>query len=283
MADYREGIDKSPRAAELREELKEKSLSTKLKEMGFDERTFMVVKGNSWDTVKVSDGNRDEKGQLVENPYASFGGTHKHPSNNYTDYRVSMSDFELYDNEMLAKRTGNTTEKYFDNGLVGSNNGVYAAKANGGEMIITEDPDIYYALRDQLDFRDGMGVPMSNGGIIMDPKKNQEFESMKWACARKADREGQEKRTAAVQRGDIITTYDPNDKGSDGVYRNVRHYEKQSNGDFRAISKYEASDKLGLKMQYEANTPQSIATGQKLDGAETSKMLANKFIDYRGR
>ena len=241
--------------------------------MGFDEQTFMVVTGNSWDRVKVSDGKCDEKGQLVEDPYLSFGGTHKNPDN-----KGHSSDFELCDEAMLSREG-----KYFDNGMVGSNNGLYAAKAFGGEMIITKDRDIYYALRDQLGFREGLGVPMSNGGIIMDPKKNQEFESMKWACARKADREGQEKRTAAVQRGDIITTYDPNDKDSDGIYRNVRHYEKQSNGDFRAISKYEASNKLGLALQYESNTQQSIATGQKLDAAETNKMLSNKFIDYRGR
>ncbi len=274
MVYYREGVDKSPRAAELLEELKKKSLSTKLKEMGFDEQTFVVVTGNSWDRVKVSDGKCDEKGQLVEDPYLSFGGTHKNPDNK--GYR---SDFELCDEAMLSREG-----KYFDNGMVGSNNGLYAAKAFGGEMIITKDRDIYYALRDQLGFREGLGVPMSNGGIIMDTEKNREFERMKLACARKADRKGQEKRTAAVQRGDIITTYDPNDKDADGTYRNVRHYEKTSDGCLRSISMYEASNKLQLSAQYTANSVNSIQNGgEKLDINDTNKMLANKFIDYRGR
>jgi len=164
-------------------------------------------------------------------------------------------------------------------GMVGSNNGVYAAKVfQGKEMIITKDPEIIYALRDQLGFADGMGVPMSNGGIIID----REFDNMKFNCARKADREGQELRTDAVQRGDIITTYDPNDK-TDGVYNNVRHYEKNKDGSFKSIDKYEASYKLKEQLQYGADTHESINRGQKLDGAATNKMLADKWINYGGR
>ena len=150
-------------------------------------------------------------------------------------------------------------------------------------MIITKDPKIIWALRDELGFADGLGVPMSNGGIIIDYEKRREFDNMKFCCARKADREGQELRTAAVQRGDIITTYDPNDKGSDGVYKNVRHYEKTKDGHLKSIDRYQASHILQEQLQYGADTQASISRGQKLDGAATSKMLSDKWIDYGGR
>lgn len=251
-----------------------KTLSDKLKEMGFDEKTFMTV--GKYETIKVSDGQRDAQGKLVENPYMSFGGQHRHPSD-----EQHRTDFEIEDAAMGRAGPGGKIAV----GMVGSNNGMYAAKVWGGsEMIITKDPKVIEALREQLHFADGLGVPMSNGGVMVDYKKQQEFEGMKWACARKADREGQEKRTAAVQRGDIITTYDPNDKGEDGVYRNVRHYEKTPDGNLRSISMYEATNKLQLSAQYAANSTNSIQNGgEKLDIAETNKMLASKWINYGGR
>ncbi|MBQ8671171.1 MAG: hypothetical protein IJ525_01475 [Alphaproteobacteria bacterium] len=254
-----------------------KPLSTKLKEMGFAENTFMVVK--DYENIKVSDGQTDGHYNLVENPYASFGGQHVHPYEKEKG-AFARNDFQVYDDEMAGQDIGGKTAV----GMVGSNNGVYAAKVyHGKEMIITKDPEIIYALRDQLHFADGMGVPMSNGGIIIDYEKRREYDNMKFCCARKADREGQELRTAAVQRGDIITTYDPNDKGSDGVYKNVRHYEKTKDGHLKSIDRYQASHILQEQLQYGADTQASISRGQKLDGAATSKMLSDKWIDYGGR
>ncbi len=251
-----------------------KNLSDKLKEMGFDEKTFMVVK--EWENIKVSEGQRDGSGQLIENPYLSFGGQHRHPSD-----EQHRTDFEIEDASMGRAGPGGKIAV----GMVGSNNGMYAAKVfHGNEMIITQDPQIIDTLRKELNFAEGLGVPMSNGGVMVDYKRQQEFENMKWACARKADREGQEKRTAAVQRGDIITTYDPNDKSADGVYNNVRHYEKTPDGNLRSISVYEASNKLQLNAQYNANSTNSIQNGgEKLDIAKTNSMLASKLINYGGR
>ncbi len=249
-----------------------KSLSTKLKEMGFDENTFVVVK--KYDNIKVSD-HYGSNGQLEENPYMSFGGEHRDPRDS-----ARRTDFERYNDEMMKS----SPDGKIAVGMVGSNNGVYAAKVfQGDEMIITKDPQITWALQRELGFADGMGVPLSNGGVIMDYDKRKQFDNMAWACARKADREGQELRTAAVQRGDIITTYDPNNMSPDGLYRNVRNYEKQKDGSLRSIDYAEVSHKLGLDMQHESLTKASIDTGQKLDGAAVNKMLADKWINYSGR
>lgn len=145
---------------------------------------------------------------------------------------------------------------------------------HGNELILTKDPDIYFALA-ELGFKDCLGVPMSNGGVIVDNKQREAFENMKYQCARKADAQGQKKRTAAVQRGDIITTYDPNDKGSDGVYRNVRHYEIGDYGTVRAISMYEASNKLQMNKQHGANEVSGISISNSLD-----RNTANKFLEH---
>ena len=241
-----------------------KPLSQKLVEMGFDRDTFMVAKFD----VKVGE-RIEDNGTVTPNPYLSFGPEHRGPNGN------GRTNGEL-DDEYIGAAIGG----------IGANNGLYSAMTKyGNQIIITKDPEIYRALS-SLGFKDGLGVPMSNGGVIQDPKLRESFESMKWACARKADREGQEKRTAAVQRstpnGDIITTYDPNDISNSGCYRNIRHYEKTPEGNLRSISVYEASEKLKLNTQYAANTQQSMG-GNKLDGAETNKMIASSWIDYSKR
>lgn len=138
---------------------REHSLSGVLKEMGFPEDSYMVVrKGDN--SVKVGD-HYDANGQLVENPYSTFGGYHKHPN----------SELDMYDdnNEYMRKFCCSSNGQ-IPNGITGSNNGVYSAQAYGGdEVIVTKDRRIKEALEEQLSFKkDVMGVPLSNGGIIMD-------------------------------------------------------------------------------------------------------------------
>lgn len=240
-----------------------KTLSEKLKEMGFDERSFMAVKYEA----KVADHieiNKEGHSEKKADPYLSFGPEHRHPSAN------GWTDGELNDQYMGAAIGG-----------IGSNNGIYSAQAkHGREIIITQDREIYNALQ-RLGFKeDSIGVPMSNGGIFVDDKQQAQFDEMKFVCARKRDLEGQEKRTAAVQRGDIITTYDPNDKDADGIYRNVRHYEKSENGGLRSVSMVEASHKLQSQQQYGANTNESISKGKELDNKVVQQMLANNWVRY---
>ncbi len=236
-----------------------KSLSTKLKEMGFDERSFMVLRHE----VKIGE-RIEENGTVTPNPYLSCGPAHRHPSGN------GRTDGELNDDNIGAAIGG-----------IGSNNGLYSAQTKyGHEIIITEDREIYNALQ-RLGFKENsIGVPMSNGGVFADYKQQQEFSGMKFTCARNRDMEGLEKRTAAVQRGDIITTYDPNNKDENGMYRNVRHYEKSADGSFRSISMYEASHKLQTQQQYGANTNESINKGEKLDSQVVQQMLSNRYVRY---
>ncbi|MBQ8671976.1 MAG: hypothetical protein IJ525_05605 [Alphaproteobacteria bacterium] len=89
------------------------------------------------------------------------------------------------------------------------------------------------------------------------------------------DQKGQESRTAAVQRGDVITTYDPNDKDSTGHYNNVRHYYAKEDGSLKPISKEMAGEIL--KGKQSPNHEQSITNGQKID----AKAIMNYAkIDY---
>ena len=112
---------------EVSAEMKTKSLSAKLKEMGFDEKTFMVI--GKHDTIRVSD-YCDNNGNRIENPYLTFGGNYIRPSD---DGRM-MTDFERYDKQMAENSSGKVAV-----GLVGSNNGYYCAKIFGqDEMIITK-------------------------------------------------------------------------------------------------------------------------------------------------
>lgn len=245
-----------------------KPLSTKLKEMGFSENTFMVI--GKYDKLDVADGY-DQTGHLKKSEYLSFD-PQKYTKLN--DYDIPRTEFDRMD-EAIEKSQGGRIPA----GGLGSNNGIYTAKAfQGGEMIITKDPEIYYALRDKLHFaEDVVETPLSNGGTIMDPKQSMNFQRMEYNCKAKADSDGIEKRTAAVQRGDIITTYDPTDKEAGGdCYKNVRHYEKMPNGSFKAISMYEASNKLKLNLQHASNQVSRIDSAQKLDGLAVQKILSNR-------
>lgn len=167
-------------------------------------------------------------------------------------------------------------------GGLGSDNGIYTAKAfHGDEMIITKDPEIYYALRDKLHFaEDVIDTPLSGSGKLMDPKQAMNFEKMEYNCKVKKDRAGEKDRTAAVQRGDIITTYDPNNIDSDGCFRNVRHYEQQEDGGLKPVIKEYASAKLRLKMHYSSDEIAEINKGQKLDSQVVSKMIQDKAKYY---
>lgn len=53
-----------------------KRLSSKLVEMGFDRDSFLVVR--DYDNIKVGD-SYDDKRQLKDDPYLSFGGAHHAP------------------------------------------------------------------------------------------------------------------------------------------------------------------------------------------------------------
>lgn len=158
-----------------------KSLPEVLDEMGFDRASYMVVRRNG-STLRVAN-SYDNYGNLKENPNMSFGGsTWKNfefavVGNGTSEViKGTMSDFEAIDRQM------NVYSQFNNNGLVtgmtGSNNGVYAAMANmGDEFILTKDPEIARQLENQLGFaRDQLGVPLSNGGVLMDPTQKKEWE-----------------------------------------------------------------------------------------------------------
>ena len=247
-----------------------KPLSTKLKEMGFDENTFMVI--GKYDKLDV--GDYDETGHLKKSEYLSFDPQKYSRLNNDNFYKT---EFDRMD-EAIEKSQGGKIPA----GGLGSDNGIYTAKAfHGGEMIITKDPEIYYALRDKLRFaEDVIDTPLSGSGKLMDPKQAMNFEKMEYNCKVKKDRAGEKDRTAAVQRGDIITTYDPNNMDSDGCFRNVRHYEQQEDGGLKPVSREYVYAKLHLKMQSSSNNSAEINKGQKLDGQVVSKMIQDKAKYY---
>lgn len=234
-------------------------LSQQLEKMGFDRSTFMVV--DKFEKVIVGDRRGND---FVENPAATFGNVYKQVDNG--QYKTT---FEINDEAMLNAKGG-----------IGSNNGVYSAQMKGGhELIITQDREIYEALQ-KMGYNDCIGVPMSNGGDIKDWGQQMSYNDMKVACKAKNDRAGEKDRTAAVQRGDIITTYDPNNIDSDGCFRNVRHYEQQEDGGLKPVIKEYASAKLHLKMHYSSDEIAEINKGQKLDSQVVSKMIQDKAKYY---
>lgn len=97
--------------------------------------------------------------------------------------------------------------------------------------------------------------------------------------AREEDQKGQEKRTAAVQRGTIITTYDPKDKDEFGYYYNIRHYRTNKDGSLTPVSRDTANELLrGEHHKKGANHESSIDNGTKLD----ISYLRYAEINYRG-
>lgn len=165
-----------------------KSLSSLIQEMGFDRDSFMVINRNG-PQLKVGD-RRDEKGQLVENSYASFGANHLHPNDQHLTQQGIYDDFQVIDRQMrdysIQYNSGNSV-----NGMTGANNGVYSAMANGGnEFIITKDPEIIRQLERQFGFAsDQLGVPLSNGGLPMDNAQRLEWNKLSLTCSKiKKDR-----------------------------------------------------------------------------------------------
>lgn len=165
-----------------------KSLSDLLGEMGFSEDTYMVVSRTGAD-LKVAD-SYEADGTLKANDYRTFGASH------YKDHefgvtgggkqeviRGHFNDFEVLDQQMAAY-SHLTREGSLVNGMTGSNNGVYAAMANmGNEMIITKDKEIITQLERQLDFApEKLGVPLSNGGIIIDPERRRDWNMVGHRC-----------------------------------------------------------------------------------------------------
>lgn len=126
-----------------------RSLTSVLDEMGFSRDSYMVI--NRQQGLPIGDMFGQENGFYIRNEYTS----------------VTSKDFETTNQQMRdisSKTNGGTLIP----GIVGSNNGVHSAMAYGGdEMIITTDREIINQLQDQLCFRDGMGVPLSNGGKIL--------------------------------------------------------------------------------------------------------------------
>ncbi len=239
-------------------------LSEQLEKMGFDKSTFMVV--SRYERVVVGDW---QDGKFVENEFASFGDVQKRYREDSYETKTTC---EANDDAMLMK--GATK------GGIGSNNGLYSAQMRGGnELIITEDRDIYEAL-EKMGYKKCIGVPLSNGGEIKDYEQQNRYNNMSAACKIKADRYGEKDRTAAVQRGDIITTYDPNNVDSIGCYRNVRHYEQQQDGGLKPVSREYASHKLQLTYQYSSNEQTEINKGKQLDGQAISQMVKDKARYY---
>ena len=151
-----------------------------IKKLGFDKESYMVVRRNG-NALKIAD-SYDNNGYPKENKGLSFGGsTWKNFKfavvGNGTSQVIegTMNDFEAIDRQMSAYSQLNNNGRSV-NGMTGSNNGVYAAMANGGdEFILTKDPEIARQLENQLGFaKNELGVPLSNGGILVDPsqKKN---------------------------------------------------------------------------------------------------------------
>lgn len=165
-----------------------KSLSEVLDEMGFDKESYMVVRRNG-NALKIAD-SYDNNGYPKENKGLSFGGsTWKNFQfavvGNGTSQVIegTMNDFEAIDRQMSAYSLLNNNGRSV-NGMTGSNNGVYAAMANGGdEFILTKDPEIARELEIQLGFAGNqLGVPLSNGGILVDPSQKKEWEMVDHRC-----------------------------------------------------------------------------------------------------
>lgn len=118
-------------------------LAKAIKDMGFHKDSFMVI--NRHEGLAVGDAFGENPDMYKRNEYLSVG----------------TKDFAEIDMKMGSS-----------DGMVGSNNGYYSAMARGGnEMIITNNPDIIQQLQTQLGYKEGLGVPLSNGGKILDNSK----------------------------------------------------------------------------------------------------------------
>lgn len=124
-------------------ETRDKSLTTILKGMGFSEDSFMAI--NPKETMQLDGG-------------MSFGGNN--------------TDMDL-DKTCLGQ------DGHYAPGVVGSNNGVYAAYTPMGEYIVTKDKEIIKALQQKLNFQDkNLGVLFSNGGKPTNSSKASEWEKV---------------------------------------------------------------------------------------------------------
>lgn len=163
-----------------------KSLTQILDEMGFDKRSYMVINRNDND-LKIGD-TTDSNGQVVENKNLFFY-THTPQDTNFAvigNHKMQvisgkMTSFEAIDRQMQAEATLNNNGGCI-NGMVGSNNGVFCAAAHDGQMIITKDPRITEELKKQICFHEGLGVPLSNGGIPVDFSKRREWQEVGMWC-----------------------------------------------------------------------------------------------------
>lgn len=118
---------------------------------------------------------------------------------------------------------------------------------------------------------DQIGISPIQAKDALDERKIDEANKL-----RVADKDGIEKRTAAVQRGSVITTYDPTDKDMGGYYRNVRHYRTEDNGSLTPISRDAASQIISNGWK-SAERDTEIAKGEKLN----INYIMNNKINYR--
>ena len=116
-----------------------------------------------------------------------------------------------------------------------------------------------------------MGISPIQAKDALDKRKIDEANKL-----RVADQDGIEKRTAAVQRGSVITTYDPTDKDMGGYYVNVRHYRTEDNGSLTPISRESASLIISNGWK-SAEHDTEIAKGEKLN----INYIMNNKINYR--
>lgn len=125
--------------------------------MGVKPETYMVVHKGSI-PIKVGD-SLDQNGKLVPNPNLSIS----FDADNGRGLPLNVS--RNIDIKKEAEKQG-----LEPCGGYSSNNGVYAMQAyEGNELILTEDPRIVKALKEQLNFVDAhFDVPLSNGGEICD-------------------------------------------------------------------------------------------------------------------
>jgi hypothetical protein len=130
----------------------------------------------------------------------------------------------------------------------GANNGYYSFSTGyKGDIIVTKDWEIAEKISKAYDFKQGGNVPFSNGAVPLYESDKEKLKNMENACAWKDENKRIERRTAAVQRGDLITLYDPN--SSDGHnYTDVKHYMKEKNSDhFRLASYAEVNEYLAQR------------------------------------
>ena len=88
-----------------------------------------------------------------------------------------------------------------------------------------------------------------------------------------AEKKAEQERSAAVQIGDLIVIYDPNNKNEEGRYNNFRYYARNDDGSLRSASLDEACKLAKTPIPYKH---EAIKTGEKIDNIALLKSQINK-------